>query len=126
VNRDNIKNLRPDILGIDKDSHTTTIERFQSEVLRPIAKYQNTLILKLFRAYLAKYKLSLTGKSNKDQEDIIVQAMKTNKELKSFYQGLMAALMTEDEFAQYIQNRSEINKRITALLTQRILSQILP
>jgi len=124
VNREDIKALRPIIPEITEYKDASDGEQFQTEVLRPIAKYQNVIILKMFSAYLAKFKLTLEGKSIKDQESVIVHAMKTNKELKSFYHGLMASMMTAEEFDTYSDNRSELNKRITALLTQRIVSQM--
>ncbi len=121
---DNIKKLRPLIPGLEGRSYNNDVEKFQSEVLRPIAKYQHTLIVKVFKSYLTKYKLTLAGKSAQDQAGIITHAMKTNKELKSFYQGLISSMMTDEEFDVYMIHRSEVNKRMTALLSQRLVSSL--
>jgi len=101
------------------------MEQYQSDVLRPIAKFQNEIILRGFDAYLKKYHLKLEGKSIKDQEEIISKAMKTNKELRCFYQGMLAGLMTTAEFEFYVSRRAEVHKRMTSLLIQRITSQII-
>ena len=122
--RGSITSVRPEILTIKESHHSTEMEGFQSKVLRPIAKYQNVIILKAFSRYLNKYKISLEGKSQKDKIEIITKAMKTNKELKCFYQGLMAGLMTDEEFDFYILHRSEVNRRMTTLLLERIVSQV--
>jgi len=125
VNREKVIHLRPEISNIldHRDSHE--MEQYQSDVLRPIAKFQNEIILRGFDAYLKKYHLKLEGKSIKDQEEIISKAMKTNKELRCFYQGMLAGLMTTAEFEFYVSRRAEVHKRMTSLLIQRITSQII-
>jgi len=125
VNREKVIHLRPEISNIldHRDSHE--MEQYQSDVLRPIAKFQNEIILRGFDAYLRKYHLKLEGKSIKDQEEIISKAMKTNKELRCFYQGMLAGLMTTAEFEFYVSRRAEVHKRMTSLLIQRITSQII-
>lgn len=124
MNRSNIKKIRPDIPSIKDHKPTNDIEKFQSKVLRPIAKYQNEIILQTFHAHLKKYKLKLEGKSAHDVEAMITKIIKTDKQLKTFYQGLISALMTEEEFEFYFENQSEVNKRIGSLIEQRIISQI--
>lgn len=125
MNREKVIHLRPEISNIldHRDSHE--MEQYQSDVLRPIAKFQNEIILRGFDAYLRKYHLKLEGKSIKDQEEIISKAMKTNKELRCFYQGMLAGLMTTAEFEFYVSRRAEVHKRMTSLLIQRITSQII-
>ena len=125
MNREKVIHLRPEISNIldHRDSHE--MEQYQSDVLRPIAKFQNEIILRGFDAYLKKYHLKLEGKSIKDQEEIISKAMKTNKELRCFYQGMLAGLMTTAEFEFYVSRRAEVHKRMTSLLIQRITSQII-
>jgi len=125
VNREKVIHLRPEIFNIldHRDSHE--MEQYQSDVLRPIAKFQNEIILRGFDVYLKKYHLKLEGKSIKDQEEIISKAMKTNKELRCFYQGMLAGLMTTAEFDFYVSRRAEVHKRMTSLLIQRITSQII-
>ncbi len=122
MSRSDIKDLRPTIPATEGIAYSHDMEAYQSTVLRPIAKYQHDIIIKAFEAYPSKYKLKLEGKSSVDKEEIINKAMKTNKELKCFYQGLVAGMLTTEEFDYYIEHRSELNKRITSLLMQRIVS----
>jgi len=125
VNREKVIHLRPEISNILDHRDSREMEQYQSDVLRPIAKFQNEIILRGFDAYLRKYHLKLEGKSIKDQEEIISKAMKTNKELRCFYQGMLAGLMTTAEFDFYVSRRAEVHKRMTSLLIQRITSQII-
>lgn len=125
MNREKVIHLRPEISNILDHRDSREMEQYQSDVLRPIAKFQNEIILRGFDAYLRKYHLKLEGKSIKDQEEIISKAMKTNKELRCFYQGMLTGLMTTAEFEFYVSRRAEVHKRMTSLLIQRITSQII-
>ena len=48
--------IRPNIDTIDKSLKTKDIEAFQNNVLRPILKFQNDLLLQIFIDYANQYK----------------------------------------------------------------------
>ena len=48
--------IRPNIDAVDKSLKTKDIEAFQNNVLRPILKFQNDLLLQIFIDYANQYK----------------------------------------------------------------------
>ena len=63
--------LRPNIESINKGLNTKEIEVFQNEVLRPILKFQNKLLLHSFINYARQYKGVFFKLSTQDQTDYI-------------------------------------------------------
>ena len=59
-----------------------------------------------------------------DQNIFITKAMKTDIQLKNIFLGIVIGYFTVPELNFYHQNTSEINRRITTLLIQRLQSQI--
>lgn len=113
---------------LDLAEATTEIEQFQNGTLRPILKFQNPLILQLFRNFIAqrfrKKKNTFGGMDISDQNIFITKAMKTDIQLKNIFLGIVIGYFTVPELNFYHQNTSEINRRITTLLIQRLQSQI--
>lgn len=113
---------------LDLAEATTEIEQFQNGTLRPILKFQNPLILQLFRNFIAqrfrKKKNTFGGMDISDQNIFITKAMKTDIQLKNIFLGIVIGYFTVSELNFYHQNTSEVNRRITTLLIQRLQSQI--
>lgn len=107
---------------------STEIEKFQNNTLRPILKFQNPIVLQLFQNYInkrfRKKKNTFAGMDISDQNIFINKAMKTDVRLKNIFLGIVIGQFTLEELAFYHMNESEINRRITTLLIQRLQSQI--
>ncbi|MGC6428512.1 MAG: glyoxalase [Flavobacteriales bacterium] len=118
-----IRALRPIIEQIDYEMESKKIEQFQNQVLRPILKYQNEVFLILFKNYTEKYKLSFSDLVQKEKEYCIKKAVGQNQLFKNMMIGVVIAMFTDDELQVYCQNRSEINRRISGMLIQRLQDQ---
>ena len=51
-----LKSIRPEILSATINDNMCADERFQNLVLRPIIKFQNDLLIEVFRNYVEKHK----------------------------------------------------------------------
>ena len=100
------------------------IEGFQNEVMRPILKFQNELLMLLAKQYVNKYHKSFNALKQVNQESILIQASKQDPEFKSFLIWPVVGLMSSSELAFYNAHRSELNKRISTMAAQRIVSQL--
>ena len=100
-------------------------EKFQNQTLRPILKLQNDLFLEVFRNYATKQKgVFFTLNPDKKMqyiENVIQKDIKFRNSLK----GIIMGLFTISEYKEYIQNSSNLNKRMMNLLVERLKSQVL-
>jgi len=100
-------------------------EKFQNQTLRPILKFQNDLFLEVFKNYATKQKgVFFTLNPDKKMqyiENVIQKDIKFRNSLK----GIIIGLFTISEYKDYIQNSSNLNKRMMNLLIERLKSQVL-
>ena len=123
-NRDpHVLDLRGEALGIITNQSSSE-EVFQNKTLRPILKMQNDLFIQVFINYTIKQKnafFSLTpDKKLAYIENVIQRDIKFRNSLK----GMVIAWFTLEEYADYIQNSSSLNKRMMNMLIERLKSQI--
>jgi hypothetical protein len=99
-------------------------EVFQNRTLRPILKMQNDLFIQVFINYAVKQKnvfFSLTPEKKMVYiENVIQRDIKFRNSLK----GMIIALFTLDEYAEYIRTSSNLNKRMMNMLVERLKSQL--
>ncbi len=110
-------------LNLPTASETSEAGVFHHEVLRPLLKMQNELLLSQFRDWMVEHKQSLAGKSAEAQKELIEQACKTHKRLRAQAFGLIAGVMTTEEYRRYLTQQRELHKRITSMWTQRLWDQ---
>lgn len=119
----NVLELRGESLGTIT-SQSSFEEVFQNKTLRPILKLQNDLFIQVFINYAMKQKnvfFSLTPEKKMAYvENVIQRDIKFRNSLK----GMVIAFFTLDEYAEYIQNSSNLNKRMMNMLIERLKSQI--
>ena len=105
-------------------AQSSSDEIFQNEVLRPILKLQNDLFIVSFINYVDKNKKDFydltVDKKLATIENVIQKDIKFRNALK----GMIIALFTLDEFALYIKNSSDLNKRMMGMLIERLKSQV--
>lgn len=106
------------------NNQSSSEETFQNKTLRPILKMQNDLFIQVFINYAIKQKnvfFSLTPEKKMMYiENVIQRDIKFRNSLK----GMIIALFTLDEYAEYIQISSNMNKRMMNMLVERLKSQI--
>lgn len=99
-------------------------EIFQNRTLRPILKTQNDLFIAVFVNYAVKQKnvfFTLTPEKKLTYiENVIQRDIKFRNSLK----GMIIGLFTVEEYNHYIQNSSNLNKRMMNMLIERLKSQV--
>jgi hypothetical protein len=113
--------IRP-ILTFEKEAESE-FEKFQNEVLRPILKLQNDLLVEIFKTYLDKRKGSFYKLSEKEQMVYIDQSVRKDMKFKHYLEGLITGIFTLEEYAKFMENEEELTKRMINLLVQRLQSQ---
>jgi hypothetical protein len=116
--------IRPNIDTIDKSLKTKDIEAFQNNVLRPILKFQNDLLLQIFIDYANQYKGVFFKLSDHEKLSYIQQALSTNQRLRSLILGTIVGLFIVEDFGYYKLNSSALNNRIITMTIQRLQSQL--
>ena len=116
--------IRANIDTIDKSLKTKDVEAFQNNVLRPILKFQNDLILQIFIDYANQYKGVFFKLSDHEKLSYIQQALSTNQRLRSLILGTIVGLFAVEDFGYYKLNSSALNKRIITMTIQRLQSQL--
>ena len=122
--RDNhVLEIRGEALGTITNQSSIE-EIFQNKTLRPILKLQNDLFVAVFVNYAVKQKnvfFSLTPEKKLSYiENVIQRDIKFRNSLK----GMIIGLFTVTEYNEYIQNSSNLNKRMMNMLTERLKSQL--
>ena len=118
-----IRDFRGETLGT-VNLQSSAEEIFQNQTLRPILKLQNDLFLAVFANQISKhkndfYKLSVDKKLSYI-ENVIQKDIKFRNALK----GMVISLFSLEEYAEYIQNSSNLNKRMMNMLIERLKSQV--
>ena len=116
--------IRPNLNFIDKELNTKEIETFQNDVLRPILKFQNNLLLQIFIDYVKQYNGVFFNLSNHEKMSYIQQALSANQRLRSFILGTIVGLFTIEDYSYYRLNVSALNKRIITMAIQRLQNQL--
>lgn len=113
--------LRP-LVPLDNSS-AKAIERFQNEVLRPILKYQNDLLLRFFLAHphaenILKHKQNGPAFREKLHQYI------NRRETKNQIIGVVIGLFTQQELDRYFPDSKSQNKRIIQMAEQRLYDNL--
>jgi hypothetical protein len=121
---ESLTELRPIISGARVTVSTSTEESFQNKTLRPIAKFQNDLILEIFKDYIKKRKDVYHTLSHPKRVDYIEHAVKHDAKLRNVIKGVFIGHFTLQEYFTYQEDSRALNKRITNLTIERIKSQM--
>jgi len=117
-----LRDLRPNLdLAIDPNSPA---EKFQNEVLRPILKFQNELLVALFAQYLRKRKTNFQSLSAEKQLEYIAKSVQQDRAFRNMLLGTVIGLFSESEWEKYIELEAELSRRIANLIIQRLQSQM--
>lgn len=119
-----LKSIRPEFLSTTINDNMSSDERFQNLVLRPIIKFQNDLLITVFRNYINKHKSVFYALSLEKRIDYIENAIHKDMKLRNSMKGMVIGLFTVEEYELYIQNSSALNKRMMNIVKERLLSHI--
>ena len=103
------------------NSNTSNIERFQNEVIRPIIKMQNNLLVVFFEDYLKNRKIEFYILKYEDQENKINTILTKDIKFKNILLGSIVGHFDENEIKVYLKSTSEFNKRVIQMIKQRLL-----
>jgi len=124
-NRNNdLLNIRPEIPTAVIDKNTSPEERFQNQTLRPIIKFQHPLLIAIFRQYTIRTKTKFSTLSDYQRITFIERTFQKDTKFKNELKGIIIGQMTVEEYQIYSQNTAAFNKRITAMLAQRLKDSI--
>lgn len=118
-----LKEFRGQTIG-SVTNQSSTEESFQNEVLRPILKLQNDLFIASFINYVVKSKADFYSYTVEKKLSVIENAIQKDIKFRNALKGMIIALFTSDEYAVYIKNSSNINKRMMSMLIERLKSQV--
>jgi len=119
-----IREFRGEMLGTI-NSQSSADEFFQNETLRPILKLQNDLFVEVFRNYIAKSKTDFYHFSMEKKLQFIENSIQRDIKFRNSLKGIVIGLFTVEEYSRYIQNSSDLNKRMMSLLIERLKSQVI-
>jgi hypothetical protein len=117
-----LRAIRPD-LNLHS-AQSGDVEKFQTDTVRPILKFQNSIILAQFKKYLEKFKPQFNAYNQSAQKNYIEDVMKKDVRIKNSLIACTVSMMTLEEYEQYCNDKNEINKRIVAMLIERLKDQL--
>ena len=120
----NLLKIRPEIKKNKPSIHISEEEIFQNNTLRPILKFQNTILIELFIDYVKKHKKLFFELNNKLKFEFIENIINKDQKFKALTKGLVIGYFTMDEFKFYLLRTNNINKRLYSLLSSRLKDQI--
>lgn len=118
-----LKEFRGQTIGSITDQSSVE-EQFQNEVLRPILKLQNDLIILSFQNYLSVNKINFNSFTVDKKVTLIENSIHKDSKLRESFKGIIIGLFTSNEYSAYSKNASNINKRIITMLVERLKSQV--
>lgn len=119
----NVLELRGEVLGTISNQSTAE-ETFQNKTLRPILKLQNDLFIQVFINYAVKQKSVFFNLTPDKKMAYIENVIHRDIKLRNALKGMIIAFFTLDEYADYIQISSNLNKRMMNMLIERLKSQL--
>ena len=105
-------------------SQSSEEEVFQNATLRPILKLQNDLIVLVFQNYVNQIKLPFKGFTVEKKMSSIATIISKDIQLQNTLKGIVIGLFTTEEYHYYSKTISNSNKRIKAMLIERLQSQL--
>lgn len=101
-------------------------EKFQNDTLRPVMKLQHELLLAVFRTFLQKRKVQLEQLPADQRFGRIKELVTRDHRLRDLLIGLALGQLTTQEMDVYLANESNLNRRMTNLIVERLTSVYAP
>lgn len=120
----NLLRIRPNIKTTQINNEMSSDECFQNKTLRPILKFQNALLIAVFKNYIKKHKNTFLELSLEKRFLYIENAIQKDIKFRNLLKGMVIGLFTVDEYTNYIQNSSALNKRMINMVVERLKDQV--
>lgn len=111
-------NLRPLIPSAKILPGTCDIECFQNQILRPLVALQSDLLIVVFRNYLSKHKNVFYDLNIEKKIEYIDSAIQKDFKFRNSLKGIIIGHFTLEEYEQYSENSSNLNKRMMDLIRE--------
>jgi hypothetical protein len=118
-----ITEFRGEALGVIT-SETSSEEYFQNQVLRPILKLQNDILIAIFKNHILKSKTDFNTFTIDKKMQFVENSVQNDMKFRSLLIGMVIGIFTTDEYLMYSNNASALNKRIINMILERLKSQI--
>lgn len=115
--------LRGGILG-EIYPQSSSEEVFQNKTLRPILKFQNDIFIESFINYVNKQKNQFYTLTTDKKLLYIENTIHKDIKFRNALKGMIISLFTTEEFKEYVQNSSSLNKRMMNLLIERLKDNV--
>ncbi|MBT8321733.1 MAG: glyoxalase [Eudoraea sp.] len=116
--------MRPTISQARVTPEMSADERFQNQTLRPIIKFQNDLLVAVFRNYIRKHKNGFYELAMEKRLAFVENAIQKDIKFRNSLKGMIIGQYTQEEYELYITNSSALNKRMMNMVIERIKDQI--
>ncbi len=120
---DKLLGLREEILT--KKSEQTPIEQFQNTTIRPILKYQHTILIVFFNANVHVQYIVSTNYSKLKKQNQVKLFVSKQLAFRAQLLGMVSGLFTDAEFDFYLSEKVNIDKRITNMILERFFSTLI-
>ncbi|WP_420601684.1 glyoxalase [Flagellimonas sp.] len=119
-----LKGIRPDVRQSLLHDDMSSDERFQNQILRPIIKFQNALLIEVYKNYIRKHKGSFYDLSAEKRLDYIENSVQKDIKFRNSLKGIVIGQFTLEEYQTYILNSSALNKRMMNMVIERLKDQV--
>lgn len=120
----NLMRIRPEILSAKINNLTGKNECFQNKTLRPIIKLQLFLFIAVFKNYINKHKNKFYDFSQENRLKYIENAIQKDIKLRNSLKGMLIGQFTIEEYQEYIQNSSALNKRMMHMVIELLKNNL--
>jgi hypothetical protein len=124
-------NRTNDLLKIRLGIKTTSLknnmsseEYFQNMTLRPSIKFQNDLLIEGFKNYVKKHKNVFHSLSTDKKLHYIENAIQRDIKFRNSLKGMIIGVFSIDEYKEYTQNSSALNKRMMNIVIERLKDKV--
>ena len=125
MNRNQLLQIRPVIPTIMEAQASSLAEQFQNRTLRPLLKFQNELLVAIFRKYIARRKDVFNQLSKSKQRVYIEESIRKDQKFKHLLLGTIIGQFTTEEWEQYLEVEKELNRRMADMIIQRLQDQLI-
>ncbi len=119
-----LKGIRPELKQSLLHDNMSSDEHFQNQTLRPVIKFQNSLLLEVFKNYIRKHKGTFYELSLEKRLEYIENAIQKDIKFRNSLKGMIIGQFTVEEYQIYIQNSSALNKRMMHIVIERLKDQV--
>ena len=115
---------RPDLPVSKIKDNMSSEEYFQNTVLRPILKFQNDILIEVFKTYINKRKNVYYTLNQNQKLNYVTYSIQKDIKFRNQLKGMIVGLFSLEEYELYTENSSALNKRMMNLMIQRIQNQL--